>query len=224
LSISYEAVHVGLLHRQQEDRQSSHPHIHTPLQTKTANPLPLTYLIPNVPTVLNMIVPRIAAAAVFCLLGLAHGGVHPPHGAPPHLTGGHPDGVALYAEPDFLGQLCTVSAADLAGGACVTIPQEVRATSFKKSGSPCCILYRSACDVVDKSPNGRFLNQRIFADEVANLTMYGWGGIVRGVVCPAKNICDGLKADKDFAPESDDQLKRFWADILTIPGRRLMGP
>ncbi|KAK3320197.1 hypothetical protein B0T19DRAFT_404715 [Cercophora scortea] len=176
-----------------------------------------------------MIVPRIitaAAAAVLCLVGLASG-AHPPytghgHGGAPYT--GHGDGVALFSEANFQGQLCTVSAKDLADGTCVTIPQEVRATSFKKSGSPCCILYRSACSVVDQVPGGKFLNQRIFANELANLTMFGWSGIVRGVVCPPKNICDGLRADKDIAPESDDQLKRFWADILTIPGRAALGP
>ncbi|KAK0724692.1 hypothetical protein B0H67DRAFT_550411 [Lasiosphaeris hirsuta] len=159
-----------------------------------------------------------AAAAFFvALLGLGH-----------CLEAALPRGVglALYAKKSFYGRNCTVKVADLKEGACFNLPNDIRIQSVKKSGPRCCLLYRSPCPSMADPKYGQapgFLHQRVFGD-INDLAPYGFAGLVRSVVCPSNDVCNGLLLDETWSPDEDVYLRPYWLDVLNIPGREEVGP
>ncbi|KAK0610536.1 hypothetical protein B0T17DRAFT_512031 [Bombardia bombarda] len=159
-------------------------------------------------------------AAVAGLVGLAHG-LEASTSAT--AAGGV---VSLFSEPDFQGTNCTVNSSRLQNGQCFTLPSDIKAKSVTKNGFKCCILYRSPCPAnillsfYSQTPG--FLNQRVYSD-IADLEPLGWAGIVRSVICPNDDFCDGIMYDKDFSPKLGKNMAPVWLDVIHLPGRLQKG-
>ncbi|KAK0611046.1 hypothetical protein B0T14DRAFT_570973 [Immersiella caudata] len=97
----------------------------------------------------------------------------------------------------------------------VNIPGTLKAKSVQIRGPKCCMLYRAACPTAkfgDWPQIPLFLNQRIYSD-VADLEPLGFSDIVRSVVCPHEDVCNGVLVDHEYYGEEDFNVKGYWVDV-----------
>ncbi|KAK3939160.1 hypothetical protein QBC46DRAFT_388394 [Diplogelasinospora grovesii] len=141
------------------------------------------------------------------------------------------DSLVLYSQPRYQGYGVVISQQDLADGQCVNVGNGLvayPAQSVEKQGFLCCLLYRSPCPTEpqphDQSQAPAILNMRVFRN-VPDLNPLGFSKIVRSVVCPSKNICNGLLQDKEWIIKdgTDDEklfMDYWWADVRRLEGHQ----
>jgi len=125
----------------------------------------------------------------------------------------------------------------------VDIPNTIKVKSLKKSNAfKCCVLYRYVFLVLllagefdgalrqisyrarcPSQPVGDwpqipfFLNTRVFSD-IPDLQPYGFSDIVRSIVCPIPDVCNGVELDEEFSPEEGYRVTGYWLDVRDLEG------
>lgn len=74
--------------------------------------------------------------------------------------------------------------------------------------------------MVSHSQSPFFLNMRVY-NHIRDLVPYGFSNITRSVVCPSKDMCQGIRSDMVDSPNGGF-VGKYWVDILHLYGKEAM--